>query len=350
MPDDGKASTVSYDNSSRQNSSRPGASDWQAILREAVTAPEELCRLLQLPSHVAEEAVVAADAFPMCVPQPFLARMKPGDPADPLLRQVLPIRDEVASQEGFTEDPLGEQPLASSNGVLQKYQRRLLILSADACAVHCRFCFRRHFAVPIGPAASREIVNAWLAEINRDPTINEVILSGGDPLMLDDAQLLDCLQKIAQVSHVQRVRVHTRMPIVIPQRVTEALAAHLSNLAMPVYFVLHCNHARELDADVRSAIRRLRASGATLLAQTVLLRGVNDDIQSLLELFQTLVNEQVMPYYLHQLDRVAGAAHFEVPVERGQMLVQELRDRLPGYAVPKYVRETPGGTCKSPLG
>lgn len=321
---------------------------WRRTLREAVRDPAELCRLLELPSTWAEPARRAAETFGLFVPRGFLARMTPGDPFDPLLRQVLPVEAETATMPGFTTDPVGDGAAEREAGLLQKYVGRVLLITTGVCAVHCRYCFRRHYPYADAPKS----LDAWLPALEAiaaDPTIEEVILSGGDPLMLVDELLEPLVRRLEAIPHVQRLRLHTRLPIVVPERVDERLLRWFSadGTRLTPICVVHANHARELNAEVASACDRLQRAGVVLLNQAVLLRAVNDSPEALEALCRRLVELRVVPYYLHQMDRVAGAAHFEVPEEQGRRLVAALRTRLPGYAVPRYVRERPGAEAKT---
>jgi len=322
-----------------------GQPSWRAELRRAVRDPQELCRRLELPAELADRAVDGAGQFPVFVPPSYLARIRPGDPLDPLLRQVLPVAEETAPAPGFLRDPVGDAAATIQPGVLQKYYGRALLITTGACAVHCRYCFRRHFPYQEAPQGSA----AWdhaLAAIRADASIAEVILSGGDPLMLVDRQLAELAERIAAIAHVQRLRIHTRLPIMIPSRVNKALLSWLTGSRLTPLVVVHANHAQELDAEVAAAVHRLRGAGVLVLNQAVLLRGVNDSVDAQLALSRRLIEMGVVPYYLHQLDRVAGAAHFEVPIADGRQMVRLLRTRLPGYAVPSYVQEVPGATSK----
>jgi EF-P beta-lysylation protein EpmB len=324
---------------------RPG---WQRVLSEALRDPAELCRRLELPTSLAAAAQKAPGRFSLLVPRPYLSRIRMGDPQDPLLLEVLPQPQEGAESSQFRTDPLGEAAAPGTPGLLRKYQGRLLIVTTGSCCVHCRFCFRRHF--PYQPAADQtELWQRALGQIAADRSIHEVILSGGDPLMLDDAQLAGLAGELAAIPHLDRLRIHTRLPLMIPQRVTDELLAWLRGTRLTPILVNHINHPAEIDAEVAGALGRLVDAGVPLLNQSVLLRGVNDRVEVLAELCRRLVDLRVLPYYLHQLDRVAGAAHFEVPEEVGAGLIAQLRSRLPGYAVPRYVRETPGGTSKEIL-
>lgn len=327
---------------------------WQTAMKRAIRSGEALCDRLALPAAFRERIEQAAgeNPFPVFVPLEFLARMRVGDCRDPLLRQVLPLPEEADDAAGFSTDPVGElqdsPPASLAVGLLKKYYGRALLVTSGACGVHCRYCFRRHFpydSVPHGAAA-------WdrpLAMLAGDSSIDEVILSGGDPLVLTDPALEDLIHRIAEVPHVRRLRIHSRMPIVIPQRVTERLLDSLSGTSLAVWMVVHANHPAELDPPTLAALGRLIDRGIPVLNQAVLLRSVNDHPEVLEQLCRKLIDHRVQPYYLHQLDRVAGAAHFEVPESRGRELVEWLRTRLPGYAVPTYVVEKAGEASKTPL-
>jgi EF-P beta-lysylation protein EpmB len=303
---------------------------------------------LGLDAVLSAEAERASGDFPLLVPQPYLDRMRKGDPNDPLLRQILPQATERTPTPGFIADPLGEFQTADRSSLLRKYYGRVLIITTGACGVHCRFCFRRHFPYQ----TSAEVADVWesaLRAIAADPSISEIILSGGDPLTLPDPILAQLAQRLNVIPHLRRIRVHTRLPVMIPQRVNEDLLAWLRAGRLLPFMVVQVNHPAEIDDQVASAFARLVDDGVSLLNQAVLLRGVNDRVDVLAELCQRLVDLRVMPYYLHQLDAVAGAAHFEVPIATGIRLIAELRTRLPGYAVPRYVREIAGGLSKELL-
>jgi len=317
-------------------------------MKSAVRDPVHLCRMLGLPAELEQAAVRAARDFAVFAPLPYVARIEPGNPRDPLLRQVLPLEDEVQDVAGFTTDPVGDGTAKRAPGLLQKYHGRALMITSGACAVHCRYCFRRHYPYSEGPRSPQQ----WapiLEDIAREETIEEIILSGGDPLTLVDSNLAELAAMLAEIQHLRRVRVHSRLPIVIPQRVTDSLIAWLRGTRLSPIMVVHANHPRELDQDVAAVLGKLVDSGIPVLNQTVLLRGVNDDPQTQIELAQRLLDCHVMPYYLHQLDRVAGAAHFEVPEDEGIRIVERMRVRLPGYAVPRFVREVPGRLAKHVL-
>jgi EF-P beta-lysylation protein EpmB len=326
----------------------PCNTDWQTALADAVRDPAELCRLLGLDPLLAAAAERAAGAFPLLVPRTFLSRIRPGDPEDPLLVQVLPHVAELAEVPGFRTDPLGEAGAACSGGLLWKYRGRSLMVTTPRCAVHCRFCFRRHFPFHSAPQVPADWEPA-LERIAAEDSIHEVILSGGDPLALPDEQLSRLAGRLAEIPHLSRLRLHTRLPVMIPQRVTDRLLAWMRATRLSPVMVIHLNHPAEIDDAVAAALGRLIDAGIPVLNQAVLLRGVNDRIDVLAELCERLVDLRVMPYYLHQLDPVAGAAHFRVPEAAGVRLIEQLRARLPGYAVPRYVRETPGEASKEVL-
>ena len=327
----------------------PVAAGWQSALAEAVRSPGELCRLLGLDPALAAEAQAAAGDFPLLVPRPFVARIRPGDPADPLLVQIMPRAAETTTVPGYQADPLGEADSPCGPGLLRKYQGRILMVATGSCAVHCRFCFRRHFPYREASRGDKMGIGDSLRTIAADPSIHEVVLSGGDPLTLPDAELDQTTQELAAIPHLRRLRIHTRLPILIPERVTDDLITWMRRGQLTTVMVVHVNHPAEIDADVVAALGRLIDAGIPVLSQSVLLRGVNDRADVLAELCERLVDLRVMPYYLHQLDPVAGAAHFDVPIPTGLALMAQLRARLPGYAVPRYVRETRGGASKEVL-
>ena len=322
-------------------------SDWRRAYREAVTDPLELLRLLELPGLAARLPVDVGD-FPLRVPRGFVARMRKGDPNDALLRQVLPLDEEYRPVPGFDVDAVGDLPSRGARGLLHKYQGRALLVATGSCAVHCRYCFRRHF--PYGEEVAA--ADGWrepLAYLRAHPDVDEVILSGGDPLSLATSKLAELTAALADLPHIRRLRLHTRLPVVIPERVDRDLLSWLRALPWPVVLVIHANHAQEIDNAVADAMAALRSSGVRLLNQAVLLRGVNDDPATLAALSERLFECDVQPYYLHQLDRVAGAAHFEVPEAQAREILSALRARLPGYLVPTWVREEAGAPNKLPL-
>lgn len=320
-----RASGVPYGFRPRAEAAKP----WRRVVAEAITDPEELCRILRLPAQCAEAARQAGQSFPLLVPRTVLSRMQPGNPRDPVLRQFLPVSEELERHEGFSADPLAERSASPAPRVLAKYSTRLLMLTVGGCPVHCRYCFRRHLPY-------EELMRPTAATCGGDPAWNarsdgvsstlvptetlrflesrndyrEIILSGGEPLLLDDSRLFSLIRRLSQIPHLTRVRVHTRMPVVIPQRVTDELLVTLKSSRLAPIVVLHVNHPQELDDSVATAIGRLVDAGTPVLSQSVLLAGINDRPEVLAELCERLADLRVIPYYLHQLDRVEGAAHF----------------------------------------
>ncbi len=321
---------------------------WQSQLARAITEPAELLAAVGLGEEWLPAAQAAARLFPLRVPRGFVARMRRGDPHDPLLRQVLPLAEECLTAAGFDADPVGDLAAMAVPGLLHKYRARVLLTVTGACAVHCRYCFRRHFPyADANPAADRW--HAALGYIAGDDSITEVILSGGDPLTLSDRRLAELVRQLETLPHLRRLRLHTRLPVVLPERVNDELLAWLGDTKLKTVIVAHANHAQELDGPVRAALARLKAAGAELLNQSVLLRGVNDSVEALADLSEALFDAGTLPYYLHLLDKVQGAAHFEVDETAARRLMQELQARLPGYLVPRLVREVPGGSGKLAL-
>ena len=325
---------------------------WQEILADLITDPKELTQILQLESAGGAQRRLAQsglNAFSLKVPRPFVQRMQPGNWNDPLLRQVWPSQLEDDADCSLSEDPLQEKTFNQAEGLLQKYHGRVLLTAAPHCAVHCRYCFRRHFDY----AANTPGKQQWhktLSQISRDNSISEVILSGGDPLAAGDKHLQWLLTQIDGLKQVTTIRIHTRLPIVIPQRITNRLCQTFSSLNCKLVIVIHCNHGQEIDSSVRVAMQKLRLTGATLMNQTVLLRNVNDDVETLVKLSHKLFDMNVLPYYLHLPDRVTGTGHFLVEEQQGLNLITKVRGLLPGYLVPRLVKEDPGSDSKTRLG
>ena len=319
--------------------------DWKSELAQSLKSPADLAAYVQVPLASLPVAGESLKQFPLFAPRPYLDRVVKGDPSDPLLLQIWPHKDEDVAVRGFSQDPLGESEAAKSPGVLQKYAGRALLVVTGACAIHCRYCFRRHFPYQETPRG----LPAWrlaLETLRGDSSVQEVLLSGGDPLTLVDESLAEWFSLLEEMPHLKRLRIHTRLPVVIPQRVTQHLLKLLKETRLDTVMVLHINHPAEIDGGVEQAISSLRDSGALLLNQAVLLKGVNDHVKTLAELCQRLVELRVMPYYLNQLDRVQGAAHFEVEESKGLQIMEQLRAILPGYAMPRYVKEIPGAASK----
>lgn len=320
---------------------------WQRQQAELITDPAELFALLGLDESGLPASVAAARDFPLRVPRGYVALMEPGNPDDPLLRQVLSIPAELQQHEGYSSDPLEEGEHTAVPGLLHKYQGRALLVVTGACAVHCRYCFRRHFPYQSHLSGKRwQQALAWLAA---HEDINEVILSGGDPLTLNNRRLAQLLDALAGIPHLRRLRIHSRTPVVIPERLDDELLALVSNERWRSVLVLHANHPREISEALGQRCRQWQRAGVTLLNQSVLLAGVNDEVETLVALSDRLHESGVLPYYLHQLDRVQGAAHFAVADEMAIKLHNRLRASLPGFLVPRLSREEPGQPAKTVL-
>jgi EF-P beta-lysylation protein EpmB len=326
---------------------------WSEALKQAVRDPLELCRLLdinpeQLPGG-ASGLQQGQLLFRTLVPRPFVDLMQRGNPRDPLLLQVLPLGQENLSQPGFVTDPLQEQQSNPLPGLIHKYQSRVLLTSSGACAINCRYCFRRHFPYAEN-SLSQQATSAILDYLQRHPKVNEVILSGGDPLATPDQRLADKIQQLQQLPQLKRLRIHTRLPVVLPSRITDELLHTLANTRLKVILVLHINHPQEVGAELCGALQHLKQAGVTLLNQSVLLQGINDQPEILADLSEVLFEQGVMPYYLHAFDPVAGAAHFAVDDQQARQIYAGLLALLPGYLVPRLVREYPDQPAKTPLG
>lgn len=321
-------------------------SPWQKELAGAISDPVELFELLDLDPAGLDPALQACRDFPLRVPRPYLARMRRGDPADPLLRQVLPLGEELLTVPGYRRDPLDELSVNPIPGLVHKYAGRALLIVSPACAINCRYCFRRHFPYEDNKP-NRDQWRHALDYIGADASINEVIYSGGDPLAANDKQLLWLSQGIATIPHVRRLRVHTRLPVVIPSRIDRDCLHWLTATRLQTVVVLHVNHPNELDDQVRQMVARLRAANIIVLNQSVLLAGVNDSADVLIHLSEALFDAGIMPYYLHLLDPVEGAAHFATPPWVAHELQRALQVNLPGYLVPKLVWEQPGKGSKT---
>ncbi|TPQ27039.1 EF-P beta-lysylation protein EpmB [Methylomonas koyamae] len=320
---------------------------WQQALADAFDSVADLCAYLQL-SPADLNLPEQASAFPLRVPRDFAARMQAGNPDDPLLRQVLPDLAELTDYRGYTDDPVGDLKAVAETGVIHKYRGRVLFIMTGACAVHCRYCFRRNFPYGELQLSGRQFESA-LTYVERHPEISEVILSGGDPLLLSDAKLEQLMFRFAEIGHIKRIRIHTRTPVVLPERVTKALLRTFAALPKPVVMVLHVNHAQELSNSVNQICTELKLSGVTLLNQSVLLKGINDDGEQLRELSEKLFSFNILPYYLHLLDRARGVGHFEVSEAEAKILHQHLQRHLPGYLVPRLVKEQAGAAFKIPI-
>jgi len=322
---------------------------WQHELRQAITRPGDLLNFLQIDPEYPPLAADKVRDFPLRVPLGFARRMRKGDPNDPLFLQVWPAPAEARTDvPGFTLDAVGDRERLRPGGLIHKYDGRALLIATGACGIHCRYCFRRHFPYS-DSLATREHWRGALQTIREDESLREIILSGGDPLSLVDEKLAELSDALNDIPHVIRLRIHTRQPVVLPSRVDHALLDWLARSRLQKVMVLHVNHARELDDDVQEACRRLQGAGVMLLNQAVLLKNINDDADSLVSLSERLSACGVLPYYLHQIDRVQGAAHFEVTDEDARRLMKQLSERLPGFLVPRLAREVAGAPAKEVL-
>ncbi len=351
LPDAKPANYRPDTDNAREEVERPDTSaiSWQKELAEAIRTPEDLLATLDLTeSDVPEEISGQNSGFPMLVPRSFVRRMKEGDPHDPLLRQVLPVMDERETVAGFVRDAVGDQASRAAPGLLHKYRGRALLVAAGSCAIHCRYCFRREYPYGQEPRAMHEWDDA-IHKLSQDASISEVILSGGDPLMLPDNRLAQLVRRIDAIDHICRIRFHTRLPVVLPSRITSEFRSLCNGLRSQPIMVIHANHTNEVASDCQDTLREMVSWRMPVLNQSVLLRGINDTADAQINLSQALIDIGVMPYYLHQLDRVKGTAHFEVSIETARHIIQTMRTKLPGYAVPQLVQEIPGELSKTPL-
>lgn len=321
---------------------------WIQQLAEAITNPDELLQILNLENHLAsQEGREARQLFPLRVPMPFISRMKKGDPLDPLLLQVLTAKAEFDVHPGFSTDPLEEQDNENPS-LLHKYHNRALLLVKGGCAVNCRYCFRRHFPYEDNKGNK----NNWLMAVDyikNHTELNEIIFSGGDPLMAKDHELDWLISQLEEIPHITRLRIHTRLPVVIPERITDTLCERLARSRLQVVMVTHINHANEIDKALANSMQKLKKAGVTLLNQSVLLRQVNDNVTALMNLSNALFDAGILPYYLHVLDKVQGAAHFLVSDIEARQLIQQLLSKVSGYLVPKLAREIGGEPSKTLL-
>ncbi|MEG3132048.1 EF-P beta-lysylation protein EpmB [Rouxiella sp. T17] len=326
----------------------PFREDWLYQLGDVITDPDELLTLLALNDHAdLQQGRNARRLFPLRVPRAFVARMQPGDPQDPLLLQVLTAREEFIAAPGFSTDPLDEQKSVVP-GLLHKYRNRALLLVKGGCAVNCRYCFRRHFPYQENQGNKNNWSQA-LEYIRTQPELDEIIFSGGDPLMAKDHELDWLISELEAIPHIKRLRIHSRLPVVIPARITQGLCQRFADSRLQVLMVTHINHANEIDDALRDSMTRLKKVGVTLLNQSVLLRGVNDNADTLAQLSNALFDAGILPYYIHVLDKVQGAAHFMVNDDEARALIKALLSKVSGYLVPTLAREIGGEPSKTPL-
>ena len=323
--------------------------NWQNEMSDLITQPDELLDLLELsPEQLRSGALLASEQFKLRVPRAFVGKMQKGNPLDPLLLQVLPHHLELEEHPDFVTDPLGEEQANQLPGILHKYKRRFLLTLTGACAVHCRYCFRRHFPYQENLPKNEDWLNIK-NYITDHADINEIILSGGDPLTLSNRRLQQWIERLESIEQVKILRIHSRVPVVMPTRLDEELISLLKNSRLRIILVIHSNHASELDDYCCAQLNRLVQAHITVLNQAVLLKGVNDSAQVLVELSYRLFDAGVMPYYLHVLDKVKGAMHFDLDANTIDEIYQDVLANLPGYLVPKLVREIAGEKNKTPL-
>ena len=321
--------------------------NWQTLLQNSVKSPSVLLEDLGIDGIPLSEK--ANCMFPLRVTESFTGRIEKGNPEDPLLRQILPLADEEQEQPGYSSDPLAERDNQPVPGLLHKYKGRVLLIVTGACAIHCRYCFRRHFPYADANAAAKNWAPA-LEYLEKDNTVSEVILSGGDPLTVSDERLSSLINLLAEIPHIKRLRIHSRVPIVLPERITDALVHCLTATRLQPVMVLHVNHANELDTTTALVLKKMNRHNIPLLNQSVLLKGINDSADTLIQLSEKLFEFGVIPYYLHMLDPVKGAFHFQVEESRAKQIMQQLQGLLPGYLVPRLVREIVGTASKIPVG
>jgi L-lysine 2,3-aminomutase len=321
--------------------------NWKTDLRNSYTRVQDLLQALKLKTCEVDTYFPTKNDFPFRVTKAFAGRMKQKDPQDPLLLQVLPTNAEFVHNLNFNNDPVGEIPLEKNSSLLHKYHGRALLITTGSCAINCRYCFRRVF--PYQSLIDTNSFSNAIKTITEDTSLKEIILSGGDPLILDDNKLCEILERFNLIAHIERVRIHSRLPIVLPNRITPQFIKLMQNNRFQTCLVVHVNHPNELDTTTVGALRGYKNNGLMLLNQSVLLKNINNNIETLSELSDLLFSAGVLPYYVHLLDRVTGTAHFEVTEDESLQLEAQLRNRLPGYLVPKFVREISGDESKTPI-
>ncbi len=317
---------------------------WRQILRDTITSLDTVCKLLELtPDQIAK--LDLNPQFSLNIPKRIVNKMDKGSIDDPLFKQFVPFKEERAYSTDFFEDPVSDSEFMKTPSLLKKYSSRVLIVSCGTCAMHCRYCFRKNFSYPIENKTFEKEIDYLLQ--NED--IDEVILSGGDPLSLSNRVIGNLFLAFDEIAHVKRIRFHTRFPIGVPERIDEEFLEILNKSSKKVWFLIHSNHPKEFDQDIWDSLDMIQRLGIPVLNHTVLLKGINDTVEVLKELCLALTNHGVAPYYLVQLDRIQGSQHFEVPIEKGKSLINELIELLPGYAVPRYVQEIPHRKSKTLL-
>ncbi len=327
------------------NTDRPA---WQQAFADAIKSIDELLTVVQLSPEQLSQKILLNSHFPLRVPRSFVQRIQKNNPNDPLLLQLLPLQQENDVYQGYSTDPVGDLAAQVGPGILHKYQGRALLIATGACGIHCRYCFRRFYPY----STSQSLNDHWQATLEylaNDTSIYEVILSGGDPLSLSDDKLSNAVKQLEAIPHIRYLRIHTRLPVVLPQRIDENLLTWIGHTRFKTVMVLHINHAQEINQDVHDAIQALKSKQVTVLNQSVLLRNINDTEESLSNLSFALFDAGILPYYIHLLDKVSGSAHFAVSQERAIHLIDGIRKQLPGYLVPKLVKEETGVPYKIPL-
>ncbi len=323
---------------------------WKEELKLACKDPQELLNLIGLQNDVnLRQWIQHSPDFALLATRSYIQRIQPNDANDPLLLQILPLKEEIRSVSGYVSDPLMEKQAQLQPGLIKKYHGRALVITTGACAIHCRYCFRRHHPYSQGSAQIHKDWSNIIQALKKDTSIQEIILSGGDPLMLDTKKLQKISDDIQSISHIHTLRIHTRLPIVLPERITDHFCRWLEKIDLNKIIVIHSNHPSEINTDVAYGLKRIRQCDATLLNQSVLLRGINDNADVLESLSWKLIQNQTLPYYLHDLDPVSGAHHFSIPHHKVKTLQYALLNKLPGYLVPKFVREIPTHPYKTPL-
>nr|WP_244959800.1 EF-P beta-lysylation protein EpmB [Marinomonas primoryensis] len=319
---------------------------WSQHLSQALTSLPELVKHLGLSEKLSQQGIEAHQSFKLLVPRPYLSRIEYGNPNDPLLLQILPSAAEMQKVIGYTKDPLEEADHNPQKAIVHKYKRRLLVITTGTCAVNCRYCFRRHF-----PYGDNQLAQAeWQSVIEyleKHPEVNEVILSGGDPLMMKDALLADKIRLLEALPQIKRLRIHSRLPVVIPARVCDDMLTWINKSRLDIIMVWHINHANEMDNELAQAAFKLKQAGVTLLNQGVLLKGINDTVDAQVNLSEAVFDAGILPYYMFTLDPVEGAAHFDISIEDAQRLMGKVAAELPGYLVPRLAKEIPGKPAKS---